>query len=288
VSIQARDFINPSAKKAFIMLNLSAPDGNKVSTGVASQDFEASTDRCYVRLKNNVLEKKGDVLHLKVAARDCAVDLEFTAGCPSWKPGCGKIHFDDESKVFGWNVNMPGADVKGRLIFNGSEVAVQGIGYHDHNFGNISMAEFIPRWYWGRFQAGKYTGVYADVFGDEGFAAKHVRPFFLARPDKIVLATDQVDFINEYFTFDPETKRDFPSIVTIKAGGETPVAVKVFNSRLMESRFLPKEMVESLGYRTEQTGRPVYIRMSAECLLQIPGESEQLRGKAVHEITLLR
>ncbi|NPV90814.1 MAG: hypothetical protein HPY50_08585 [Firmicutes bacterium] len=289
-SIQARNFMNPGHPNPFIMLNVTTPEGKMISRGEAYEfsDFKAALDHCSVRMGKNRLEKEGKGLRLQVEIHDLKADLVFTPNCPSWKPGCGKIRFDDGEKHFGWNVNMPGAEVRGTLGIKGSETAVSGAGYHDHNFGNCNMAEFFPRWYWGRFSAGKYIGVFADVYGDEGFGAKHSRPFLIARSDEVVLSTEQVDFIPEYFKYDPRPKRDYPTVMTMKVYGGSPVTVRIFNSVLMESRFVPADTIESLGYKTEQVGMPAYVRMNAECVLELPFEKEPITGKVVHELMVFR
>lgn len=62
-----------------------------------------------------------------------------------------------------WNLVAPAADVKGNLLITGfrnHNIHFEGMGYHDHNFGNEPMRESFEEWYWGRYHLDEITLVY--------------------------------------------------------------------------------------------------------------------------------
>ncbi len=57
------------------------------------------------------------------------------------------------------------------VTYNGEARHLEGSGYHDHNWGNISVLKLIHHWYWGRAKMGDY---------------KEFDVFMLAKGDKIL------------------------------------------------------------------------------------------------------
>ncbi|KDQ15381.1 hypothetical protein BOTBODRAFT_31702 [Botryobasidium botryosum FD-172 SS1] len=60
----------------------------------------------------------------------------------------------------GWANAVPSADAQVTLNFYGYTETWEGTGYHDQNFGTVSIPSLVDTWYWGRGIAGKYTFVY--------------------------------------------------------------------------------------------------------------------------------
>ena len=62
-----------------------------------------------------------------------------------------------------WAVILPRAEVAGKLIIDGEEIKVKGIGYHDHNWEVTAEAALNFGWYWGKINSDTFTIVWADI-----------------------------------------------------------------------------------------------------------------------------
>lgn len=77
---------------------------------------------------------------LKIDYHD--VDLTFTGTTQGWKV---------ETSDTCWTVALPQAKVTGAITVNGHKIAVNGVGYHDHNWGYSPTTAFKNLgWLWGR------------------------------------------------------------------------------------------------------------------------------------------
>ncbi|TLU51238.1 MAG: carotenoid 1,2-hydratase [Chlorobium sp.] len=69
-----------------------------------------------------------------------------------------------------WLLSVPKADVEGMIhIVEQSDGSVRtipfnAIGYHDHNFGDLPLQEYLARWYWGRAFSEYYDIIYYVTF----------------------------------------------------------------------------------------------------------------------------
>jgi hypothetical protein len=84
---------------------------------------------------------------------------------------------------------VPQGAVRGILVIGGQAREVDGVGYHDHNWGDASMADLIHHWYWGRAQVGPYTVIASDIFPNARYGASPAAIFMLAR-DGVLIADD--------------------------------------------------------------------------------------------------
>ncbi len=62
-----------------------------------------------------------------------------------------------------WNLVIPKCDVSGSLAIDGyhqEKIEFIGLGYHDHNRGDVPMKETFNQWYWGRYHTENASIVY--------------------------------------------------------------------------------------------------------------------------------
>ena len=45
----------------------------------------------------------------------------------------------------------------------GEQHETTGVGYHDHNWGNVGLMKVVNDWYWARGQAGPYSVIASYV-----------------------------------------------------------------------------------------------------------------------------
>ena len=119
------------------------------------KDCHFSKDGCDVKIGNNTF--KGDLknytIHFENDRVNCDVTLEGLA--QSYRHHTGEIFFG-ESKYFAWLPSVPEGKVTADITVDGKKLALNGSGYHDHNWGNIGMFWLMHHWYWGRAKVGEY------------------------------------------------------------------------------------------------------------------------------------
>lgn len=176
-----------------VSFNLDRPDGTKITKtlDIPADQFSASKDTCEVKIGGNRFSGDLHRYEIYVAFDDVIADIQLEGEVPSWRPRTGRIKFDKggQSHYFAWLPSVPQGKVAGSLTVGGKTEAVSGSGYHDHNWGDISMLELIHDWYWGRARVGNYTVIAsyitaADVYGNDAV------PIFMLAKDGAIVADD--------------------------------------------------------------------------------------------------
>jgi hypothetical protein len=72
---------------------------------------------------------------------------------------------------------------------NGERHETTGVGYHDHNWGNVGLMKVVHDWYWARGQAGPYNVIASYITASEAFGFEPIPIFMLAR-DKVLVGDD--------------------------------------------------------------------------------------------------
>jgi hypothetical protein len=149
--------------------------------------FSASTHSCDVHMGGNTF--RGDLHHyeIHVAHDDFVVDVELTGTVPSWRPESGHLLFGDHDQhFFAWLPSVPQGAVSAEITSNGTTEHLNGIGYHDHNWGDVAMHKLINHWYWGRAQAGPYSIIASYITAEHIYADTEIPIFLLAKGPTIV------------------------------------------------------------------------------------------------------
>jgi len=144
---------------------LTMPNGSTIDFGekFSLTKFSASLERCNVHLGKNSLVDAGNCYNLHLIKDSVALNLTYVPTSPGFK----HTHFfnEQQSEYFSWVVPMPCAGVHGSLQINEKSIALNGFGYHDHNWASISLSQKINGWQWGRIQSGKEIITFALVEG---------------------------------------------------------------------------------------------------------------------------
>jgi hypothetical protein len=105
--------------------------------------------------------------HINYKIKNVGASLKFTGITEGWK----YVTLNE-----GWTVSLPQASVSGNIFFNNEILAVNGTGYHDHNW-NFSLKTPVRgwSWYWGKIRSRhfclswvkiKKTGILKQTFLD--------------------------------------------------------------------------------------------------------------------------
>jgi hypothetical protein len=121
---------------------------------------------------------------------------------------------EHDEHFFAWLAAVPQGEVSVEVNIRGKKEHLQGVGYHDHNWGDVSMAKLINHWYWGRAQAGDYSIVASYIFAEKAYGNAELPIFMLAKGGKII-ADDgrKVSFHLEDQHTDPKSGKPVANVV---------------------------------------------------------------------------
>ncbi|MEI6622102.1 MAG: hypothetical protein WCP28_09375 [Actinomycetes bacterium] len=177
--------------KPSVLLIYHGPDGSKhrVNQEYAPAVFRAATESCDVAIGPNTVIGDLDTYVLHIDIDGVVADLTITRGAPAWRPGAGVSWFDSQQKHYlAWVVPVPYGTVNGTIADASGTREVKGTGYHDHNWGNKLMSDYLDHWFWGRAHIEDFTVVYVRMTtkGLLGFGSINFPTIFLAKGDTLL------------------------------------------------------------------------------------------------------
>ena len=176
--------------KPIATMELTLPDGRKFSEEVYASIEESfySKERCEVRIGD--CRCSGDLKHYDVlfVGRTMSARLALDGTIPAWRSQTGSIFFgDDEEHYFAWLPAIPEGVAVADVTYDGDkEMHLVGSGYHDHNWGNVSMLKLMHHWYWGRAKIGNYKVISSWITAEKKYGYKDHDVFMIARDGEIL------------------------------------------------------------------------------------------------------
>jgi len=174
--------------KPGLKFTITRPDGVQLSETPVfpAEAFSASKQHCDVKIGPNWVSGDLHTYQLHAEENGMIADLTFTGIVPPWRPRDGKVFFGDREHYFAWVVPIPHGKVEGTLVYDGKTHHVTGTGYHDHNWGNLSLPKVQDHWYWGRAQLGDFTVIFVEQTTTKTYGSKKLPVFLLAKGDQIL------------------------------------------------------------------------------------------------------
>lgn len=269
-----------------------------VATGCFSRsEYEAARGHFRVRIGESWVVEENEVYRLHMHQGPLEAELAFYPQLPSWKVGSGHLFADSSrGQYFNWVVPVPIARVKGTLKVRGKSREVVGVGYHDHNWGNIYLRNAFRGWIWGRVWGKKCTLVFGDM-APQGDAPR-VKPFLLGCNGKVWEIPDGFRLRREDVTRDASTGAVELRRLFLETEGGSDVSLSLGLLRPMETTRLAslrpwlvpwRRLAEPLFYRTQQVpmlgkvmgaliGTGFYHRWLAQGILRIADEEIEVQG----------
>ena len=213
--------------KPMSTIELTLPDGTKLSEEVCASIEEShfATDRCDVKIGE--CRCRGDLKHYDVVFRGKTMSASLTLDgtIRAWRSQSGSIFFgDNEEHYFAWLPAIPEGKAVADVTYNGDKTLhLEGSGYHDHNWGNISMLKLMHHWYWGRAKIGDYKVISSWITSGKKYGYKCHDVFMIAKDGEII-----GDNSNHTLKFKPEGRY-------IDSHTGTPVYSKVIYEYTTES-----------------------------------------------------
>jgi hypothetical protein len=213
-----KEMLNPGGKLApFFALDFDRPGQPLLHFEVhASPDaFSASRDRCDIRMGNSTVRGDLHEYFIHISHNDVTIDLRLTGQVSAWRPTSGHMVFGQRRKhFFAWLLPVPQGKVSADLNIRGKREHLEGLGYHDHNWGDVSLRYLVNHWYWGRAQVGDYSIVASCFVAEKAYRSQALPAFMLAKAGKII-ADDarNVRFHLEDGQIDPTNRKPVADVV---------------------------------------------------------------------------
>jgi hypothetical protein len=210
VSFMNKDIATPQKPLSpLLRLNLDLPDGRHFEKLVhyPPSEWSAASDHADVRLGENRFTGDLHRYHIQATAEEISVDIALTGEVPPWRPSTGYMLFGlDRSLEFAWLPSVPEGAVTVTYSVGRERHETTGVGYHDHNWGNVGLMKVVHDWYWARGQAGPYSVIASYITSAKKYGFEPLPIFMLAR-DNVLVGDDpaKVSFEREGVYTDQKT-----------------------------------------------------------------------------------
>jgi hypothetical protein len=175
-----------------IRLNLDLADGRTFEKFVTFDPatWSSAKDHADVRIGENRFTGDLQTYRITATVDDIAVDVTLEGEVPAWRPETGYMLFGEDRKLeFSWLPSVLQGKVTATYSIGGERRESTGIGYHDHNWGNVGLMEIVHDWYWARGQAGPYSVIASYITAHEKFDYAAIPVFMLAK-DGVLIGDD--------------------------------------------------------------------------------------------------
>jgi hypothetical protein len=175
-----------------IRLNLDLADGRSFEKLVTfdAAVWSSAKDHADVRIGANRFTGDLHTYRITATVDDIAVDVTLEGEVPSWRPDTGHMLFgEDRALEFAWLPSVPQGNVTATYSIGDERHETTGIGYHDHNWGNVGLMEIIHDWYSARGQAGPYSVIASYITAHEKYGYAAI-PIFMLAKDGVLIGDD--------------------------------------------------------------------------------------------------
>ena len=270
---------NPESRA--VMFTIYDPDGKKTDARVEfpiSAVF-ASTETCDVKMGDNHLHGEFPKWEIHFRSGDIGGDLSFenlTQGLRT--PPDGVFYIGREPPMYiGWAIGQPRARVTGKLILAGEEIPVSGLGYHDHNWGNVPIKKLYDHWYWGRLFLPNHTLLYSVGQTAESLGSRRICSLIVIKGEELLKWSSHIEAEPSDLVMDEETEAKYPRKLVLK----------------MDDRRIAGEVIHRLSKLIESGGPQAekghgYFRFLSDCevKLDVDGEKVEVDTQVIHELMI--
>ncbi len=246
VTFYTKWMLKPKGPEApMIQVNLDRPGKPTVERFVNAKprEFSASKAHCDVRIKDSYFRGDLQTYQIKVVAEGLTVEAELTGQVPSWRQETGVTYFGaHDEHTFAWLPSVPQGKVVVKITEgNGPTRTLSGIGYHDHNWGDVAMSKLLNHWYWGRAQAGPYSVIAAYLYAEKAYGRTELPQILIAKDGRIVAdQSSKVRLVLEDLFTDSNSQKPVANRVIYEYTQDPRVRYRVVFQRsqtLLDQRF---------------------------------------------------
>jgi hypothetical protein len=247
-------------------------------------------DKIKIRAENN--EHPSYFIEIDIPGFECS--FRFKGEIEGWKPYGNKIVYQKGKRKgdFSWVIPMPGARVEGEFYYENRKYVMTGaIGYHDHNCikphreNPLYIDDLANKWYWGKFHAGIFTVIFADVYS----RANRTRSLMVAENNKIIHSSNNLIDISVLSSgYDNILKAAYPESISIKSlDDQFPLQAEIGSCRILDRKDLLDGVNPVIKFLIKRlVARPVYHGIFAKARLKI--NNNNLQGSGNFESMVFR
>lgn len=227
-------------------------------------------------------------------ASDVGADLVLTSTSKPWRPGAGGFAFgDDEKGYFTWLCAVPRGTVEGTLFYDGKDHYVTGVGYHDHQWGNMKHNATWDHWIWGRQDFGDYAILVFDIGTQKKYGYERLPMMFLQDKDGNLvmesLTVPECTFLKEYK--EKDSAKMYPKVIRyVFKDGEKRVEYTIHQTNELESRDAAGQLPKPLQFILKMKGlHPSTTRNFAEGSIVYNDGKEKIerKGTMIYEFVYM-
>ena len=149
--------------------------------------WRSSTTGADVRIGENRFSGDLHSYRIQATVDEVSVDVALVGQVAAWRPQTGYLLFgSDREQEFAWLPSVPQGAVTATYRIGEELHETTGVGYHDHNWGNVSLVKIVHDWYWARGQAGPYSVIASLVTAHKRYGYAQLPIFMLARDGEVV------------------------------------------------------------------------------------------------------
>ena len=170
-------------------LNLDLSDGRHFEKIVSypAAEWSSAKDHCDVRMGDNRFSGDLHQYRIEVQLEGISIAVALNGEVPPWRPSTGYMLFGaDRVLEFAWLPSVPQGVATVSYNIEGEQHQSTGVGYHDHNWGNVGLMKIIHDWYWARGQAGPYSVIASYITAAAKFGFEPIPIFMLARDGQLI------------------------------------------------------------------------------------------------------
>lgn len=293
ITFHTKPFTSPQLPLApMVSIDFNGADGKNISkmfNGQAS-DFSASTEKCDVKIGKNEFKGNLNSYTIHVEIEDLVADVVMTKMIPSWRPSTGHVLYGAEEQYeYGWLVAIPKGQVTANIQYAGQQKSYQGVGYHDHNWGNKNLIGLKHHGFWGRAEVDGYTFINAINYAPKEYGKQNFTMFMLAKGDEIIADDEsKVTFSSSNEFIDEVTNKPIAKNISyLYDDGDKKYKISYeIENVILQMRMINVLPPEQQAAMKAQQMDPAYLRFTGITTLEIFDHdelTEKHSGNAIWE-----
>ncbi len=282
--------------KTGVEITIYKPNGEKIQKvyDYKHSDLIASNKDANVRIGKNYIKvdyskETLPTYEIFLEEENFGIHLHYKPTVKGWMPGEGYTEFGNLGE-FGWAVAIPRAEVFGKLTINNQEIAVKGIGYHDHNWLTFNLVRVVDYWYWGRIYSKNFTIIYAYIKCNKKMDNYPINILMLAKEEEIIASTGEFELIDKDFQYNEKAGNKYPKSLEFLLSKKQKITLNV--QKIIDADNLLFELNPIIRFLARYLLRikPGYFRLNSKFLIDFEYEDNIYKeeGDTLHEMVIVK
>jgi hypothetical protein len=119
---------------------------------------------CDIRFPGGRIHEKNGNYFINIHEKDVSISLRLKKSLP-------RLFYSEEllyespngREHFFWCVPLPRGHATGEVALGDLRLRIDGLSYHDHNWGNLNMAKYLTGWIWARVFFKDFTLIFGEL-----------------------------------------------------------------------------------------------------------------------------